>query len=100
MTTDETALAQRATALFASTGLIAAITVGAMQVSGWHAGSLDNRVEWIFWAGAILGGVGIGLLGVAAIPGRAAPRLITAGMALFLVAPALCVIAVFANYWI
>ncbi|CAN5282586.1 hypothetical protein BH11ACT3_BH11ACT3_18510 [soil metagenome] len=99
-TVDDAAVGLRSTLLFGATGLIAAITVAALQVSGWHAGSLDNRVEWIFWAGAILGAAGIGLLGVAAIPGRPGERLIPAGMVLFLVAPVLCVVAVFADYWI
>ena len=103
------AIAHRsATSLFAATSLVAAITVGAMLVGDWGAGVLDNRVEWVFWAGAILGAVGIGLLGIAALPpGRdlstALSRttvLVRAGLLLFLVAPALCVVAVFTDYWI
>jgi hypothetical protein len=90
----------RATALFSATGLMVAITVASMRVSGWHAGVLDDRVEWVFWAGAILAGVGVTLLGISAIPGRSSTRLIGAGLWLFLVAPLLCVIAVFTDYWI
>ncbi|CAN5253360.1 hypothetical protein BH09ACT5_BH09ACT5_10270 [soil metagenome] len=97
-----------ATALFASTSLVAAITVGALLVGDWGAGILDNRVEWVFWAGAILGAVGIALLGLATLPpGRDLSRtvrrssaLVRAGLALFLVAPVLCVVAVFTDYWI
>ena len=89
----------RATALFAATGLMVAITVAGIRVSGWRAGVLDNRVEWIFWAGAILGAAGVGLLGVASIPGRS-ERLIGPGVVLFLIAPVLCVVAVFTDYWI
>jgi hypothetical protein len=94
------ALGLRATVLFAATGIMVAITVAGIRVSGWRAGVLDNRVEWIFWAGAILGAAGVGMLGLAAIPGRASARLIGSGVMLFLVAPVLCVVAVFADYWI
>jgi len=97
-----------ASSLFAATSLVAAITVGAMLVGDWGAGILDNRVEWVFWAGAILGAVGIGLLGVATLPPghdlsrtvRRSAGLVRAGLALFLVAPVLCVVAVFTDYWI
>lgn len=97
-----------ATTLFTATSLVAAITVGAMLVGDWGAGILDNRVEWIFWAGAILGAIGIGVLGIATLPpGRDLARsvrvtngCIRAGLALFLVAPVLCVVAVFTDYWI
>ncbi|MDO7883091.1 hypothetical protein [Antiquaquibacter soli] len=91
----------RATLLFAATSIVAAIVVGAMLVSGWGGGILDNRVEWVYWAGAIFGAVGIGLLGAATVaPERASGRLTVAGVALFLVAPVLCVVAVFTDYWI
>ena len=100
-------VSRTATALFSATSLVAAITVGAMLVGDWGAGILDNRVEWVFWAGAILGALGIGLLGIARLPpGRDLPRavarasgLVHAGLALFLVAPVLCVVAVFTDYW-
>ncbi|HEV7741794.1 MAG TPA: hypothetical protein VGO65_05195 [Pseudolysinimonas sp.] len=91
---------RRATALFAATGLMVAITVAGIRIAGWKPGVLDNSVEWVFWAGAILGAAGVGLLGVASIPGRASTRLIGAGMVLFLLAPVLCTFAVFADYWI
>ena len=89
-----------ASSLFAATSVVAAITVGAMLVGDWGAGILDNRVEWVFWAGAILGGVGIGLLGVASVRASGGWALTRAGLALFLVAPVLCVVAVFTDYWI
>src|SRR4051812_24328847 len=44
----------KAAALFGATSIVAAITVGAMLVANWGAGRLDNRIEWVFWAGAIL----------------------------------------------
>jgi hypothetical protein len=49
---------------------------------------------------AILGAAGVGMLGLAALPARASARLLGTGLVLFLVAPVLCVVAVFADYWI
>lgn len=92
----------RATILFSATSLVAAIVIGSMMVGNWGGGVLDNRIEWIYWAGAILGGVGIGLLGIAAVAGGEARviRLTRIGLGIFLIAPVLCVIAVFTDYWI
>lgn len=100
--------ARTASTLFAATSIVTAITVGAMQVGDWGAGILDNRVEWVFWAGAVLGGVGVLLLGLANLVGARAPevearriaRLTSVGLPLFLVAPVLCVVAYFVDYWI
>ena len=97
-------LERQAAVLFVGTALVAAIAVGAMIIADWSGGRLDNRIETLFWAGAILGAVGIGLLGLAAVPGRPGRRgvrgLIRVGVALFLVAPILCTVAVFGDYWI
>ncbi len=107
MTEGSDDLGGRAGTLFAATSLVVAIVVGAMLVSGYRAGVLDNRIEWLFWAGAILGAAGIGCLGIASMPARAsvtslrrASALIRAGLLLFMAAPVLCVIAVFTDYWI
>jgi hypothetical protein len=40
------------------------------------------------------------MLGLAALPGRPSVRLLGTGLVLFIVAPLLCVVAVFADYWI
>ena len=93
---------RKATALFVGTSLVAAITVGAMLVAGWSGGRLENRIEVLFWAGAILGAVGIGLLGIATLPSSRLGLirgLTRAGTLLFMVAPVLCVVAMFADYW-
>lgn len=101
---DELERAERkATALFIGTSLIAAITVAAMLVSGWGGGRLRNDIEVLFWAGAILGGVGIGLLGFATLGVDRVGMirgLTRAGTVLFIVAPVMCVTAVFVDYWI
>lgn len=89
----------KAAVLFAATAIVAATIVGAMLISGWRAGSLDNRIEPLFWAGAILGAVGIGMFGVGAVSERP-ERVIRWGMLLFLLAPVLCVVAVMVDYWI
>ena len=88
----------RPTVLFIGTSLVVAIVVAAMLVSGWRAGSLNNDVEWIFWAGAIFGAVGVGCFGAAvALNGK---RLIPTGLLLFMGAPVLCVVAVMVDYWL
>ena len=93
---------RKAQTLFVGTSLVAAITVAAMLVSGWGAGVLRNDIEVLFWAGGILGGVGIALLGLATLP-RERVGLITgltrAGTLLFMVAPIMCVVSVFWDYW-
>jgi len=88
----------RPTILFIGTSLVVATVVASMLVSGWRAGSLDNDVEWLFWAGAILGAIGVGCF--AAAVARPREGLIRAGLLLFAAAPVLCVTAVIADYWI
>jgi hypothetical protein len=107
-TIEQLAIADRkATALFSSTSIVVALVVGSMLVSGWRAGSLDNRVEWIFWVGAIIGAAGVVLFSAATWPRspteralRSTNRFIRIGIVLFIVAPVLCTFAVMADYWI
>jgi hypothetical protein len=113
--------------LFVGTALVLAIAAGAMQIAGWGGGRLDNRIEPLFWAGAILTALGTALFGLAAVPwtGAAGSRDahiggsrasdaaesgisrsrvgtggLRAGMVLFLLGPVLAVTAVFVDYWI
>ena len=94
---------RKAVALFIGCAIVAGVVVAGITISGWGGGILDNRVEPLFWAGAILGGLALALLGFATLPRRSA-RLITAltraGVLLFLVAPTLCILAIFWDYWI
>jgi hypothetical protein len=94
---------RKAATLFVGAAAAAAIVVAGITIAGWGGGVLDNRVEPLFWAGAILGGLALALLGLATLPRRSA-RLITglsrAGVLLFLVAPTLCILAIFWDYWI
>lgn len=97
---------RQAGVLFASTALVLAVAAGAMQIAGWSGGRLDNRIEPLFWTGAILAAAGTGCFGVAAVPWTRVPRpglsrsLLRAGMVLFLFGPVLAVTAVFGDYWI
>ena len=94
---------RKAVSLFIGASLVAAVVVAGITVADWGGGILDNRVEPLFWAGAILGGLALALLGLATLPRRSA-RLITglsrAGVLLFLIAPTLCILAIFWDYWI
>ncbi|MEP6480028.1 MAG: hypothetical protein ABJB03_11590 [Rhodoglobus sp.] len=94
---------RKVTALFIGTSLVAAITIGSMMVGNWGGGVLEDHIEVLFWAGAILGGVGIALLGIGSLVTdhlRLLTGLTRVGLLLFLVAPVMCVTAVFVDYWI
>lgn len=94
---------RKAVSLFVGVSLVAAVVVAGITVAEWGGGILDNRVEPLFWAGAILGGLALALLGLATLP-RRSTRLITglsrAGVLVFLIAPTLCIVAIFWDYWI
>lgn len=101
---DEISRAERkAVALFAGATVAAAIVVAGITVANWGGGILDNRIEPLFWAGAILGGIALAVLGAATMPRRSAgliTALSRAGTLLFLVAPTLCIVAIFVDFWI
>ena len=94
---------RKATTLLCTFALVVAIIVGAMLVSGWGGGGLDNRIEWLYWAGAIIGAAGIAVIAVGLLPGRSASaieRTTATGMVMFLAAPVIITIAVMTDYWI
>ena len=92
-------LERSATLLFATCAMIMAIICGAVIISGWFAGVMDDRAERFFWAGAVLAFVNVGVLAGAAFPGgeddartvRRVLWLVRLGLVLFVVAPALCI---------
>ena len=63
---DREHLERQAVALFTVAALVEAIVCGSVIVSGWFAGVMEDHAERVFWAGAILGAVGIRMLGAAA----------------------------------
>jgi len=95
-------MGQRAALLFNAMVIVSAIIVAGMLGSGWSGGRLNNDIEWLFWAGAVLGAAGIVATGSAAVlvDENRMLRICRIGMGLFLAGPLLCVIAVFTDYWI
>jgi hypothetical protein len=95
-------------AVFAVASLTMAIICGAVIVSGWFAGGIEDRFERVFWAGAILAGAMVAVLAGAAFPGgdddlrviRRVRLLTRVGLTLFVVAPALCLGALIADFFL
>ena len=104
---DRQNLERTAVTLFGIAALVEAIVCGAVIVSGWFAGAIADPPERVFWFGAALAGLAIVVLGAAAVPGgqddaRALRRtrlLLRIGLAMFLIAPALCVGALVVNFF-
>ena len=100
-------LERSATLLFATCAMVMALICGAIIVSGWFAGVMDDRFENTFWAGAILAFFGVLTLGAAAVPGgdndqfeiRRMRWLTRVGLVAFLVAPCLCLGAMVADFY-
>jgi hypothetical protein len=101
-------LERTAVALFAVGALTMAIVCGSVIVSGWFAGVIEDRFERIFWAGALLAGVMVAVFAAASVPGgsddaRAITRitwLLRVGLALFILSPALCIVALVADFFL
>ena len=100
-------LERQAVVLFAVTTLSMMIICGALIVSGWFAGVIQDQYERFFWAGAILAGVMVVVFTAAVVPGGANDRgtirrvtwLLRLGLLLFVVAPALCLGALIADFF-
>ena len=96
-----------ATILFLGGALVMAIVCGAIIVSGWFAGVMEDHAERVFWAGAMLAGLMVAVFAAAAFPGgtddRRALRRVTLltriGLVLFVAAPALCIGAMIADFY-
>lgn len=93
---------------FAVAALSTAIVCGGLLVSGWFAGVITDAYERIFWTGAVLAGLMNAVLAAAVWPGgeddlRAARRtraLVRIGLVLFVAAPALCIGALVADFFL
>ena len=97
----------RAVRLLTVAALTMAIICGAIIVSGWFAGVIEDGPERVFWAGAILNFLMVGVFAAAAFPGgdddaRAISRvtaLTRVGLVLFILAPTLCIGALIADFY-
>ena len=100
-------LERSATLLFATAAIVMAIVCGAIIISGWFAGVIEDHAERVFWAGAILALLGVLTLGAAALPGgdndqqeiRRMRWLTRIGLVAFLIAPCLCIGAMVADFY-
>lgn len=100
--------AERSAALlFGAAALVEAIVCGAIIVSGWFAGVLEDHAERVFWTGAVLSFVMVAVFASAAWPGGDDDRRVVRrvrwtlriGLVLFVVAPALCIGAMIADFY-
>jgi len=84
-----------------------AIVCGAIIVSGWFAGVMEDHAERVFWAGAILAGLTVAVFAAAAFPGgaddarviRRVRWLIRIGLVMFVTAPALVIGSLIADFY-
>lgn len=101
------ALERQATVLFVGYLVVMGLVCGAVIVSGWFAGVLDDPAERVFWAGAILAGITVAVFAAAAFPGgrrdeREIPRIrwtLRFGLILAVLSPALCIAALIADFY-
>jgi len=101
-------LERNAVVLFAVAALVMAIVCGAIIVAGWFAGVIEDHAERWFWAGAILNFIMVAVFAAAAFPGgdddvrviRRVRLLTRVGLVLFIVAPAICIGALVADFYL
>jgi len=91
-----------ALARFGISAIVMAIVCGAIIVSGWFAGVVQDVYERFFWAGSLLAALAITVMGAAVVLGgsaRAISLTSRVGLAMFLVAPVLCVGSLVADFY-
>ena len=101
-------LERTALGAFAVGALTMAIVCGAVIVSHWFAGVLDDRFERFFWAGSIAGFLMVVAFAAACFPGGRDDRrvvrritfLLRAGIVLFIASPVLCIGALIADFYL
>jgi hypothetical protein len=84
-----------------------AIIWGAIIVSGWFAGVIEDGPERWFWAGAILDFIMVGFFAAASFPGgdddaqviARVTALTRVGVVLFMLAPTMCIGALVADFY-
>jgi hypothetical protein len=100
-------LEHRAAVAFSGYLIAFAVVCGAIIVSGWFAGVLDDPAERVFWTGAVLGFVALVVLMSAVFPGwaddhREVRRLrwtLRVGLGLAILSPVLCIAALIADFY-
>jgi hypothetical protein len=100
-------LERSAAVLFAGAALSMAVVCGAIIISGWFAGVIQDSYERVFWAGALLAGLMVATFAAAAFPGgaddarvvRRVTVLLRLGLVLVVLAPALCLIALVLDFF-
>ena len=100
-------LERTAATLFVGASLTVAIIYGAIIVAKWFAGVLDDPPERVFWLGAVLSFVMVGVFAAANFPGgdddlravRRIRRLLRVGLVLFVLAPTLCIGALIVDFY-
>ncbi|MCS5723826.1 hypothetical protein N1028_11970 [Herbiconiux sp. CPCC 203407] len=100
-------LERHAAVLFVGAVLCVAVVCGGVIVSGWFAGVLVDSWERLFWLGFVLAIVMVGVFAAAAAPGgrdahRASIRiawLLRVGLVLFVLSPALCILALVGDFY-
>ena len=94
--------------LFGVAALVMALICGAVIVSGWFAGVIQDSYERVFWAGALAAGLMIAVLAGAAWPGGGDDRrtvvrirwLMRLGLVLSVLSPTLCIGALVADFFL
>lgn len=98
---------RNAVILCMGSALVMAVICGAIIISGWFAGVMEDHAERWFWAGSILGLVMVFTFAGAAFPGgrndlRVVQRitwLTRIGLLLLIVAPTMCLGALVADFY-
>jgi hypothetical protein len=87
--------------------VVMALVCGAIIVSGWFAGVMEDHAERVFWSGAILSFLTVVVFAGAAFPGgaddarvmRRVTWLTRLGLVMFVVGPALCIGSLIADFY-
>lgn len=102
-----THLERTAATLFVGATITMATVCGAIIVSGYFAGVIQDTYERVFWLGAVLAGLMVATFAAAAFPGgaddvRTARRitvLLRVALVLFVLSPTFCLIALVLDFF-
>jgi hypothetical protein len=97
----------QATALLIGYGILFAIVCGAIIISGWFAGVMEDHAERVFWSGTVLAGLTVAVFAAAALPGgsndarevRRISWLVRLGLVMMVTAPALVIGSLIADFY-